>query len=328
MSGTSLKNLDMFQKLCGDNALQNVIVVTTMWREVTEATGCKREKELESEYWQSMIECGSQMRRFHDCHASAWEIIKNLNEVRQPLQIQQEIVDKGLNLQFTSAGRKVFTWLDDFIEKFKTTIHQLEQQLRGSAKHSELAQDTQRELIITKRKLASVTTQRSQWRALSMPRATQMFKSLLGRRTRGSVHVRVTYGGGFPPNIPSTIPEDDVSIFSEVEYGSSSPLTIYPPRPLPETTQHQLTSFVVPAPIISQQNSLPTEITAGDGKYIMVVARGQIIKDDLWRLKGAQRAIKYIPFYHLHSAIVVALSILETINVCFILSYMRDIIHN
>lgn len=317
MSGTSLKNLDMFQKLCGDEGLQNVIVVTTMWGEVTEATGSQREKELISEYWQDMIECGSQMRRFHDRHASAWEIIKSLKEVRQPLQIQVEIVDKGLNLPLTSAGKTVFTWLDDFIKKIKATIRQLEQQLRSGAKQPELTQETQRELVNSERKLAIATVQRGQWRALGMrPLASQMFKSLLGRR-REPLHPRVKYGARLEGQIPETISEDEVSLNSAVEYGSSSPLTIYPPRLFPEDTQRQLASFIVPPPqVASPQHSLP-QTTAGNDKYIMVVARGQIIKDDLKRLKGAQEAIKYIPFYLLHSAIVLELSILETISVRF-----------
>jgi hypothetical protein len=46
MAGTPLKNLRMFEKLCGKNALRNIILITTMWDEVDEALGLQREKQL------------------------------------------------------------------------------------------------------------------------------------------------------------------------------------------------------------------------------------------------------------------------------------------
>ena len=42
MAGTLLKNLRMFEELCGKDALKNVIL-TTMWDEVDEETGLARE---------------------------------------------------------------------------------------------------------------------------------------------------------------------------------------------------------------------------------------------------------------------------------------------
>jgi len=47
MAGTPLKNLRMFQELCGHNALRNIILTTTMWLDVEEELGSVREKELE-----------------------------------------------------------------------------------------------------------------------------------------------------------------------------------------------------------------------------------------------------------------------------------------
>ena len=40
MTDTALKNLDMFRKLCGDDALMKVVLGTTKWGEV----GDNREK--------------------------------------------------------------------------------------------------------------------------------------------------------------------------------------------------------------------------------------------------------------------------------------------
>jgi hypothetical protein len=54
----------MFQKLCGDDALKNVILVTTMWSQVDVDVGRKREDELHqsSEFWKPLIELGARTR--------------------------------------------------------------------------------------------------------------------------------------------------------------------------------------------------------------------------------------------------------------------------
>jgi hypothetical protein len=64
MARSPLKNLRMFQELCGKKALQNVVLVTTMWDEVNEAVGVQMEKELKDKYWK-VIDRGSATARFH-----------------------------------------------------------------------------------------------------------------------------------------------------------------------------------------------------------------------------------------------------------------------
>ena len=59
MAGTLLKNLQMFEELCGKDALKNVILTTTMWDEVDEETGLAREEQLKNIYWKPMIDCHS-----------------------------------------------------------------------------------------------------------------------------------------------------------------------------------------------------------------------------------------------------------------------------
>jgi hypothetical protein len=53
MQASAKKNLFMFKKLCGDDALKNVILATTMWDRMTEADGTARELELTStpDFW-------------------------------------------------------------------------------------------------------------------------------------------------------------------------------------------------------------------------------------------------------------------------------------
>lgn len=47
MQGAARKNIRMFRQLCGnDDALSKVHLVTTMWDQVDESVGLRREKEL------------------------------------------------------------------------------------------------------------------------------------------------------------------------------------------------------------------------------------------------------------------------------------------
>src|SRR5438046_2022301 len=65
MQGSARENLEMFRKLCGDDALKNVIFVTTFWDTVDVSLGARNEEELTSndEFWGRMVKKGSRVRR-------------------------------------------------------------------------------------------------------------------------------------------------------------------------------------------------------------------------------------------------------------------------
>ncbi|KAH7925409.1 hypothetical protein BV22DRAFT_1129071 [Leucogyrophana mollusca] len=105
MFGTSRKSLTMFRRLCGDDALKNVIIATTKWSEVDEDVGVDREKELARNFWQEVIDHGSRMAQFRDTRDSAWDIVDLVAPVRSlPLQIQTEVVDLGKPIPETDAA--------------------------------------------------------------------------------------------------------------------------------------------------------------------------------------------------------------------------------
>ena len=118
MAGSPLKNLKMFGKLCGDAAIRNVILATTMWapkgeevlpseedlqheKVLRRENELRREEELRDKYWKAMIECGSTMTRFLKTYDSAWTIVDLINIMNpsDPLLLQEEMVDlkKGIN---------------------------------------------------------------------------------------------------------------------------------------------------------------------------------------------------------------------------------------
>jgi len=148
MAGSPLRNLNLFEKLCGKGAFQNVILTTTMWDKVDESMGSMREEELRKTYWKAMVSVGSGLARFRNTHDSAWEIIGRFTRPRVPLKLQVEMVDKGLKLAETTAGLTLFRWLVDIIAQVRKMISQLEARLRKTT-------DTEEAVNITKEKSAA-----------------------------------------------------------------------------------------------------------------------------------------------------------------------------
>jgi hypothetical protein len=123
----------MFQELCGADALQNVILTTTMWDEVTDETGSKREDQLRTTSWQPMMSRGCRIARFSSTRNSAWEIIDKFDvNTRRPIKLQVEMVDEGKNLSQTSAYAVLLRWCEQIIAKFRDMFHKLETRLRLS----------------------------------------------------------------------------------------------------------------------------------------------------------------------------------------------------
>jgi hypothetical protein len=110
MQGSSLDNLRMFRKLCGFEALKNVLLVTTFWDIVSDAEGRRREQDLASsgEFWGRMIQKGSRMERWSQ--RSGDEATKRILSAVVPdakcaLQVQIEIVDQGKKRTETGVAR-------------------------------------------------------------------------------------------------------------------------------------------------------------------------------------------------------------------------------
>ncbi|KIM39587.1 hypothetical protein M413DRAFT_74849 [Hebeloma cylindrosporum] len=119
-TGTARRNLEMFRHLCGDDALEKVVFVTTSWqmdatdeREVQSIDDReRRELQLTSTHWKPTIDAGAEVRRFLGNKDSAWEILNIFlrRADHRPvdidhLLIQQEMVDDRLLVPDTEAGK-------------------------------------------------------------------------------------------------------------------------------------------------------------------------------------------------------------------------------
>ncbi|CAM1502632.1 Fc.00g074080.m01.CDS01 [Cosmosporella sp. VM-42] len=137
MQGSARSNLFMFKKLCGPDALKNVILVTTMWEKVDYQDGERREEELKStpDFWGLMMDKGSQVYRHQNNADSARRALKMFlsDNIEQPaitLDIQDEMVNGKKKLNETGAGQEVESALQQQREKFQKQIAELQEMMK------------------------------------------------------------------------------------------------------------------------------------------------------------------------------------------------------
>ena len=160
MSGAPVKNFKMFQKLCGESALQNVVIVTNMWGEVKGQVGEKREAELKGKdiFFKPVLEKGAQMARHKNTTPSAQDILRLiLDNHPLPLRIQVELVDEDKEISMTSAGEELNRELNARIRKHKEEMRAIEEGMQQAMRdkdeeiRKELEEETKKMQYETKR---------------------------------------------------------------------------------------------------------------------------------------------------------------------------------
>ncbi|KAG8775525.1 hypothetical protein FRC15_000478 [Serendipita sp. 397] len=127
MAGTPLKNLELFASLCGNIAMPNVIIVTTMWSLVHDDIGDKRVQMLAGTFWKQMKEGGCHIERFDDNMDSAHMIALERGTRPNITLVTEELVNKGKPLKSTEAGIILNKQLDALLKEEKAASLQLEQ---------------------------------------------------------------------------------------------------------------------------------------------------------------------------------------------------------
>jgi len=124
-TGTARRNLEMFRRLCGEDALGKVVFVTTGWQTDALDDRERREEQLKSSHWKPMIDEGANTRRFVGTGDSSWEILKIFLEHADSLAgmdsllIQQEVVDRQLPVPDTEAGKALLSALQESLNVYK-----------------------------------------------------------------------------------------------------------------------------------------------------------------------------------------------------------------
>jgi len=136
VGGSGIRNINMFQKLCGDESLASVVLATTMWDMTTEKAGNEREAELKKQplLWKRMIDLGSVVLRQDEEKVSALKIIRYLIDRKKPvtLDIQREMVDEKLDLLQTGAGSELASTVEKLIQHYERKLKELEKDLKDA----------------------------------------------------------------------------------------------------------------------------------------------------------------------------------------------------
>ncbi|KAI6095453.1 P-loop containing nucleoside triphosphate hydrolase protein [Pisolithus sp. B1] len=186
MAGTPLKNLRVFEKLCGKDAMYKVTLVTTMWDEVDPEVGKERLKELKKNYWQGMVSRGSTTFECEDPEGSPMKLLRQITEQlkeqeltgerERRVKLQDEILKIGLELRQTSAGQQLCSRLEELAQRRMETLRKIrEETKRADVKTTE---DLWREYNEVKNQLDSTLTQARELRMSLKQRAMKILRSV------------------------------------------------------------------------------------------------------------------------------------------------------
>lgn len=125
----------MFRKLCGEQGMKNVSLVTTRWADVLPEVGEKREQQLKSQdtLFRPALTAGARMLRHDNTTESALRILADLVD-RQPVpvQLQHELVDRHVDISQTEAGTEVRRLMEAQATAFRNEIEELRKDMRNS----------------------------------------------------------------------------------------------------------------------------------------------------------------------------------------------------
>ena len=147
VGGASRKNFTMFRKLCGENALKNVVIVTNMWGDVQPEIGEARETELKQDnmFFKPVLNRGARITRHDNTRFSAERILGLFLDNRPlPLRIQEELVDEAKDIARTDAGEELNRELDERMKKIDREMLELREEIRIAIKEKD--EETKREL--------------------------------------------------------------------------------------------------------------------------------------------------------------------------------------
>ena len=143
MAGTPLKNLRVFQKMCGRDALGKVYLTTTMWDEVDSSVGEKRLDELKTDYWKVMITRGAQTARCRSDDDSPKRIIRQILDqevARKVLLLQEEMAELKKELRETALGQELYSHLDKLVEKQIVLLRRIDRERKAASDASVLTE--------------------------------------------------------------------------------------------------------------------------------------------------------------------------------------------
>lgn len=129
VSNAGVQDFLGLRKLCGDRAIRNIVILTTMWNQVNAEDGKRRAADLQfkDDFFRPALEDGVRLMHHTDgtvdlVHTIIKSIMRNQPET---LAIQEELVDKNMDIDQTRIGKHVDRWIAERIEGYEAQEDEL-----------------------------------------------------------------------------------------------------------------------------------------------------------------------------------------------------------
>lgn len=218
-SSASRRNFNTFRKLCGDDTLDNVVIVTNMWHEVNHESSEARERQLcgSDIFFKPILDKQGRLLRHNNTLYSAQDIVHHCISNRPKLlRIQCELVDLHIDISQTAAGVELHQEFVELEQKHQDVLQNLRIEMQASIPGADdiLAGDSKKNSLIPHVALPSGT--RAKKKAI-VGTIQQTEEKTLRSACRGHPKANDIILGkteGFPPwpgqvNI-SSIPRDEL----------------------------------------------------------------------------------------------------------------------
>ncbi|KAF1960059.1 hypothetical protein CC80DRAFT_532608 [Byssothecium circinans] len=137
LHGSSMRALDAFKKLIGDENFPGVVLATTRWdivRAEDMHIATERQKELYEGVWSDIIKGGGKSLSISAGRADALRIIshfiENSRHGRLTLAFQRQLVEEGIQLHKTDVGKVLFDQLEQDYTKLEKRLMDKEEKIK------------------------------------------------------------------------------------------------------------------------------------------------------------------------------------------------------
>jgi hypothetical protein len=144
--------------------MKSVIIVTNMWSSVNEAAGFLREQELMSEeqFFRRSIDAGARLMRHYATTDTAAQLIQTIlstEREREALNIQKEMVEKGLRIDETSAAKELKDDFETLIRKLRRDVEEATELLEDAT--ADERNSLERDIRKSKRRIKELDRRRT-----------------------------------------------------------------------------------------------------------------------------------------------------------------------
>jgi hypothetical protein len=130
MDRASEKSLRLVSKICGEDNFGNVILATTMWENIGEASATLQERDLAGIYWKDMIAKGSRIERISTNVDEARRLLETfLTKETFVAQLQHELSIEKKTLIQTEAGVALKDELENLSRKYRKELESAKEEL-------------------------------------------------------------------------------------------------------------------------------------------------------------------------------------------------------